>query len=210
VLPNATRTPGAINPSVTPANIHSTICVSGYTAMIRPDSSYTTALKIRQLDSGYDYRNDTSTADYEEDHLISLELGGSPTNWKNLWPEPYAGREGARVKDEIENKLHDLVCSGQLPLRVAQRAIARNWWRAYNRYISVYVTSPPRPRHTNQPPQPPPHTYSPPSQSCTTTSSGSCIRGGEFCPRADYGQTGYDANGTSHTCAGDNEHPHWE
>jgi hypothetical protein len=27
---------------------------------------------------------------------------------------------------------------------------------------------------------------------------------------ADCGQTGYDANGTVYTCAGDREHPHWE
>jgi len=51
-----------------------------------------------------------------------------------LWPEPYAAAEGARVKDKIENKLHDLVCSRQLSLRAAQSAIATNWWTAYQRY----------------------------------------------------------------------------
>lgn len=207
-LPNARLTPGAINPAVTPATIGSTICVPGYTATIRPGSSYSTSLKVRQLDSGYNYYGDTSTGDYEEDHLISLELGGSPSSPRNLWPEPYAGVEGARAKDRIENKLHELVCSGQLGLRAAQRAIARNWWRADNAYIGVAVASP-APTHTYRPP-PPAHTYSPPTQLCTTTSSGSCIHGGEFCPQADYGQTGYDANGTAYTCTGDSEHPHWE
>ena len=28
-------------------------------------------------------------SDYQEDHLISLELGGNPTDPRNLWPEPY-------------------------------------------------------------------------------------------------------------------------
>lgn len=134
VLPNRTLTPGAANPSVTQATISRTICLTGYTKTIRPSSTYTTSLKRQQLAAGYTYRGDLSTSDYEEDHLVSLELGGSPTSVKNLWPEPYLAPEGARVKDRIENRLHDLVCSGRLSLRAAQYAIASNWWTAYLRY----------------------------------------------------------------------------
>ena len=134
VLPNRVLTPGATNPAVTQATIRSTICLTGYTKTIRPSSSYTTSLKRQQLAAGYTFHRDLSTSDYEEDHLISLELGGSPASVKNLWPEPYLAAEGARVKDKIENRLHDLVCSGQLPLRAAQRAIATNWWTAFQRY----------------------------------------------------------------------------
>ena len=134
VLPNHTLTPGATNPAVTQATIHTTICRTGYTKTIRPSSTYTTALKRRQLAAGYSFHGDLSTGDYEEDHLISLELGGSPASVKNLWPEPYAAAEGARVKDKVENELHDLVCSGRLTLRTAQRAIAANWWTALQRY----------------------------------------------------------------------------
>jgi hypothetical protein len=135
-LPNRYRTPGAINPVVTQATIGRTICVSGWTASIRPESSYTTGLKEQQLADGYAYHGDTDTSDYEEDHLISLELGGSPTSPKNLWPEPYAASTGARVKDRIENKLHDLVCARDISLTAAQRAIATNWWAACNRYAT--------------------------------------------------------------------------
>lgn len=46
--------------------------------------------------------------------------------------------------------------------------------------------------------------------SCTLTSSGSCIRGGEFCPQADYGQSGWDGSGRRYVCTGDATHPHWE
>ena len=134
VLPNHTLTPGATNPAVTQATIHATICLTGYTKTVRPSSTYTTALKRRQLAAGYTYRGDLDTSDYEEDHLISLELGGSPASVKNLWPEPYAATEGARVKDKIENELHDLVCSGRLSLRTAQRLIATNWWSAFQAY----------------------------------------------------------------------------
>ncbi len=134
VLPDSAETPGVTYVQVSQANIHQTICRTGFTKTIRPPSSYTTALKERQLASGYTYRGDTSTSDYEEDHLISLELGGAPSDPRNLWPEPYAATDGARVKDRVENKLHDLVCSGALGLSAAQHAIAGNWWEAYQRY----------------------------------------------------------------------------
>src|SRR5205807_4116499 len=71
---------------------------------------------------------------YWEDCLMYSELVGLPASVKNLWPEPYAAAEGARVKDKIENQLHDLVCSGRLSLRTAQQAIATNWWNALQRY----------------------------------------------------------------------------
>ncbi|MGH8961218.1 MAG: DUF3761 domain-containing protein, partial [Jatrophihabitantaceae bacterium] len=154
ILPEPTRTPGAINPAVTQANIGRTICVSGWTATVRPPSSYTTALKERQLATGYAYRGDTATGDYEEDHLISLELGGSPTAERNLWPEPYAARDGARVKDTIENKLHTLVCDGSLSLAAAQHAIASNWYTAYLTYVGT--PSAPAPRRSSTPAPPPP------------------------------------------------------
>src|SRR5437773_1158694 len=76
-----------------------------------------------------------TTGDYEEDHLIPLELGGAPADPRNLWPEPYASKHGARVKDRLENALHRAVCAGQIGLRAAQRAIARNWWAAYSKYV---------------------------------------------------------------------------
>jgi len=140
VLPNHARTPGAVNPSVSQANIGRTICVSGWTATIRPPSSFTTELKVQQLASGYTYKGDTAKGDYEEDHLISLELGGAPSAEANLWPEPYKAPEGARVKDVVESKLHTLVCRGTITLATAQRAIATNWWTAYQTYVGVAPT----------------------------------------------------------------------
>jgi hypothetical protein len=86
-LPDAGLTPGATNPAVTPSTLKQTICKSGWTATIRPSSSYTTGLKRKQI-AQYGFA-DTSLSDYEEDHLISLELGGSPTSPANLWPEPH-------------------------------------------------------------------------------------------------------------------------
>ena len=137
ILPNSALTPGALNPAVTQSNIQQTICKANYTSTIRPPASYTTALKKKQLAAGYAYNKDMNLADYEEDHLISLEIGGNPTDPKNLWPEPYVGTTGARIKDQVENKLHDLVCAGKMPLADAQKAISTNWWAAYQKFVAT-------------------------------------------------------------------------
>ncbi|WP_163511251.1 hypothetical protein [Fodinicola acaciae] len=129
-LPDPTCQPGANNPDVTTATIHSTICVSGYSSSIRPPTSYTTPLKIQQI-SEYGY-TDTSTADYEEDHLIALEDGGDPRSPQNLWPEPRytAGGKTAADKDTVENKIHTAICNDTVNLDAARHAIATNWTTA--------------------------------------------------------------------------------
>jgi hypothetical protein len=72
-------------------------------------------------------------ADFEEDHLIPLAVGGSPRSPRNLWPEPYKGKFGARVKDKLERFLHDRVCDGTVRLSKARRAF-RDWKAAFKRY----------------------------------------------------------------------------
>src|SRR5438093_2654548 len=85
-LPDPACTPGAIDARVSQDDIGTTICVPGYTRTVRPSTAYTNDLKRKQIvEYGY---ADTNPADYEEDHLIPLELGGSPADTKNLWPEP--------------------------------------------------------------------------------------------------------------------------
>ncbi len=122
ILPDPNCTPGAIDVNVTQENLFQTICVKGYTATVRPSVNYTNKLKRQQIiDYGY---TDTNMRDYEEDHLISLELGGSPSDPKNLWPEPGASPNS---KDKIENICHQKVCSGQISLNEAQKQISTNW-----------------------------------------------------------------------------------
>jgi hypothetical protein len=108
------RTPGVLNPDVMQANIRTTICKRGWTRTVRPPVDYTNALKRRQMRS---YHELGPAAGYQEDHLISLELGGHPTDPRNLWPEPYPR---AAAVDELENELNAKVCSGALTLAAAQ------------------------------------------------------------------------------------------
>lgn len=127
-LPDPSCTPGSYNSDVTQSNIHSTICVSGWTGTIRPPTSYTNPLKIQGIaDYGY---SDTSTADYEEDHFIPLELGGDPRDPGNLWPEPQYGSPTASTKDGVETKLKNAVCNGTVTLSAARTAIKNNWTTA--------------------------------------------------------------------------------
>ena len=142
-LPIKKYTPGAINPDVNQNNISSTICKVGWTATIRPSSSYTNKIKIDQLKTTYKSFAKIwgeSLSAYEEDHLISLQLGGSPTNPKNLFPQPYKGNN-AYKKDILETKLKKMVCSGTIKLADAQKAIASNWVKAFNLYASKENTT---------------------------------------------------------------------
>lgn len=139
-LPDARITPGAVNPAVTGETLATTICMPGWTATVRPPSSYTSALKVAQiLEYGYE---DRDLSHYQEDHLVPLELGGAPRDPRNLWPQPNVAAMadgtaiGADEKDDLEDELKRRVCSGGMDLREAQRAIAGDWiaaWEAVGR-----------------------------------------------------------------------------
>jgi hypothetical protein len=137
-LPDPSCTPGVADPRVTQDNILTTICVGGYTKKVRPSSLYTNALKRKQIEE-YGYA-DTNPADYEEDHLIPLELGGHPTDPKNLWPEPLSdAAHPATKKDGVENSLNTTVCAGLMTLAAAQAAIAKNWQSASAARASIGI-----------------------------------------------------------------------
>ena len=136
-LPNLKLTPGAINPAVTQATIRSTICVVGWTATVRPPVAYTNQLKYDQLHSGYNLEGDLNMKHYEEDHIVPLEVGGNPSSTLNLFPEPRNIKFGAYFKDQLENRIHQLVCSSQLSLHLAQRVFLVNWEKGYTKYIGA-------------------------------------------------------------------------
>lgn len=81
------------------------------------------------------YRLHCVASRLEFDHLIPRELGGAD-DVANLWPQPLVE---ARRKDVLENRLHTLVCAGELPLAEAQRAIRTDWTQAYTKYVPQKV-----------------------------------------------------------------------
>lgn len=132
-VPDPARTPGATL-EVTAADI----CVPGYAKKVR---NVPAAVK-RQAYAQYGILSH-QPGDYEVDHLISLELGGS-NSIRNLWPQSYLTQPwNARVKDALENNLHKRFCAGTLDLAIAQRVIASNWVSGYRMYV----------RHTPLPPR---------------------------------------------------------
>jgi hypothetical protein len=124
-LPDSACTPGAIFPNATVDQI----CQSGYSSTVRnvPQS------EKDQVFAEYGIASH-APGEYEVDHLISLELGGS-NDIANLWPQPASPTPGFHQKDQLENYLHDQVCGGKLSLPQAQAEISTNW-------LAVYQTMP--------------------------------------------------------------------
>ena len=120
----------ALNPAVTQATIRRTICLSGWTATVRPPESYTESLKREQI-AAEGLSGGLSA--YEEDHRMPLELGGAPSAPANLSPE-YP--RSPNRKDSSETELKDAVCAGRMTLLQAQRRLATEWLAAYPRYRS--------------------------------------------------------------------------
>jgi hypothetical protein len=104
-LPDRRCTPGAIDPAVAQADIHSTICVAGYTDTVRPPASQTEAFKFDQAYPAYGIAPGTES---ELDHLVPLELGGA-NDAANLWPEV---GPVPNPKDSVEEALGRAVCDG--------------------------------------------------------------------------------------------------
>lgn len=133
-LPNRVLTPGAARLGLTVEQI----CVTKWSRDLRHVTAAMKAETFRRYGySGNDDRRcipDERGRRCEIDHLVPRELGGADI-LSNLWPEPYGGRWNATIKDRLENRLHKLVCSGELDLEKAQRAIAEDWIAAYRRYV---------------------------------------------------------------------------
>src|ERR1700746_1997911 len=120
-LPDSACTPGAIFTNATPQQI----CAYGYTRTVRNVPYSEKDQAYAEYGIGYH-----SPGQYEVDHLIPLELGGS-NDIANLWPEAASPKPGFHEKDQVENYLHDQVCSGAVPLDQAQVQIATNWLDVY-------------------------------------------------------------------------------
>ena len=125
----------ALNADVHQDNIERTICVSGYTATVRPSTSYTNGVKLKLLNEQGLPASDA--AEFGLDHRVPLALGGNPRNLQNLMLQPWEGKVGANVKDRLERRLQVLVCAGKLLLDDARRAIYFDWQGAYRTYVGT-------------------------------------------------------------------------
>ena len=122
-----------LNKDVNQQTIGDTICIAGYAASVRPATSYTNAVKaklMREQDLPA-----SSAREYELDHRIPLALGGHPRSPDNLMLQRWDGDDGAKVKDRLERRLQQLVCSGKVLLDNARREIYVDWKGAYRTFM---------------------------------------------------------------------------
>ena len=134
-LPDPKLTPGAAQ-KVTKDDL----CGSGSKAF---DGSVPISLK-RKVFERYRIRLDGGTA-YNIDRLIPVSLGGSNAI-TNLWPQPLSGEWHYAKKNKLEQRLHKLVCSGELDPEKAQQEISTDWISAYKKYLGAPGRQPSEPK----------------------------------------------------------------
>jgi hypothetical protein len=124
-MPDKDCTPGAVFSGVTKEQV----CVPGYSQTVRnvPESEKNAVYNEYGILSH-------QTGEYEVDHDISLELGGS-NEIANLWPEAANPTPGFHEKDKVENYLHQQVCQGAITLQQAQQEIANDWLAVYEEMV---------------------------------------------------------------------------
>jgi hypothetical protein len=127
--PDRRCSPGAYSRELTAA----VVCAPGFRT--RPIRNVPESEK-RAVEVEYGLQPGRHGRSLEIDHIVSLELGGS-NDIANLFPEGLYAHPGYRVKDRLENRLHELVCSGELSLRDAQLRIASDWERLYEQVFGV-------------------------------------------------------------------------
>lgn len=134
-IPDHQRTPGALDRKITQGSIAETICVPGWTATVRPPTSYTNRLKAQQMRAEHLPGN---ARDYEEDHLVPLCVGGSPRDRHNLWPQPRSGQWTATFKDQLEASVCRAVCRGAMTLEQGQQIFLRpDWTKEYEKFFEL-------------------------------------------------------------------------
>jgi hypothetical protein len=121
------------NPKLTPGTTlkvsKDDLCGSRYKSA---DRSIPISLKRKVFDL-YGIRADNPTP-FNVDHLIPVSLGGS-NSIENLWPQPLSGEWSYHKKNQLEHRLHKLVCRGELDLAKAQQEISTDWVSAYKKYL---------------------------------------------------------------------------
>lgn len=118
------------------------------TKMIRPPTSYTTPLKLKQMKrygftvpdpKGKCMKNSNNPKCYQLDHLWPLFAKGHSTDKKNLWPQSLHlnidGRDaGTITKNRLAVKLHNLLCSGKITTEQIKQGLT-DWVGLYEEYI---------------------------------------------------------------------------
>jgi hypothetical protein len=137
-LPDAKVTPGVADPVAVADVSKSPHMVDGVERNICAKDFRTEPIRKTIVDfdklkqeSCTEYGVTSCNASVEGDHLISIENGGCKDCLGNIWPQPEdaAGVVGFHTKDVVENRTHDLICTGKITLEQGQRGLAGDWYQ---------------------------------------------------------------------------------
>jgi len=134
-FPDHQRTPGALNPDVTQDNLQETVCAAGWIEKITPPPAQLDKLKAKQMKQLH-LRGPAKN--YQEDHLVPLCAGGSPSDPRNLWPQRIEGDWNSRVKDQLETAVCKALCSGDVTLEHARSIFLEpDWTKEFLKFYHV-------------------------------------------------------------------------
>lgn len=104
------------------------ICAPDYTSKVKPIKKW----QMDQALRSYGLREDSNR---EVVRLIPGALGGT-NDPENLWPIGDSKDLGASQKKALDEKLHQMVCSGSIELKAAQEEVRKNWVDAYKKHVA--------------------------------------------------------------------------
>jgi len=141
--PDTKVTPGRANPKVTQGNIRKTICQPAWVEKTRAAAGSLDAIKVKQLEAQGGSPRDPK--DYVADHIIPIEVGGHPTDPRNLWPQSQGLAWNVAVKDKLEAFVNREVCEGRMKLKGAQTVFKNGWVDSFHLYCGAKPDAPCRP-----------------------------------------------------------------
>ncbi len=123
-VPRRALTPGAVTTTNT-----NTVCNLPPAASVHP-----IPISVEdEVFQEYGYSDPAVQNRYILNRLVPLSLGGTTTA-ANIWPAAVKGT-GFFEKVQLDHILKGLVCRRFLTLRQAQRALEKNWYAAWLKYV---------------------------------------------------------------------------
>ena len=123
IAPSPACAPGATDAQAA-AHPQQTICLRRHASSVIPSERDAERIKLALLDR---YQATEPSASYVLDQLVAIEDAGSPTDRRNMWPQPIAQ---AKQKDAIEDYLHREICAGKVTVQQAARVLEGDWLAA--------------------------------------------------------------------------------
>jgi len=123
-LPDSLKTPGD-----TGRLNKEQICAPGFVASATPVPTWARSAALE----GYGIRPETYSS--QLDHLVPVSLGGTNSP-DNLYPFHPNGAFTLEAKQALAAKILDMVCTGEISLKDAQKAFRKDWTKAYGQYMT--------------------------------------------------------------------------